>query len=104
MKHLLTKLFVWLSNHTEQDKLLHKDFGEIIFFLTCVALFLCSIGSWLSFGLSLTVVALIGFLKEYLFDPTAIKGDEPDIKDALWTILGGIEAFIIMATIYIIII
>ena len=71
--------------------------------MTCVALFLCGIGSWLSFGLSLAVVALIGFLKEYLFDPTAIEGNEPDIKDALWTILGGIEAFIAMATIYVMI-
>lgn len=103
MIHFLTNLFDWITNHTEQDKLLHKDCGEIIFFLTCVALFLCGINSWLSLGLSLAVVAFIGFFKEYIFDSIAIENDKPDVKDALWTLLGGIEAFIAMSTVYLLI-
>lgn len=100
MIDLLKKFFIWISNHTEQDKLLHKDFGEIIFFLTYIAFFLYGVNNWLSLTISLIVVALIGLLKEYIFDPIATEGNKPDIKDALWTILGGMEAFIAMATAY----
>lgn len=100
MTKFLTKLFVWISNHTEQDKLLHKDFGSLFFFLAYIAFFLCGVNNWLSLLFSLIFVALIGFLKEYVFDPIAIKDDEPDVKDALWTILGGIEIFIVIAIVY----
>ena len=103
MIDLLKKFFIWISSHTKQDKLLHKDFGEIIFFLTYIALFLYGVNNWLSLSISLIVVALIGLLKEYIFDPIATEGNKPDIKDALWTILGGMEAFIAMATAYILI-
>lgn len=100
MIDLLKKFFIWIANHTEQDKLLHKDFGEIIFFLTYIAFFLYGVNNWLSLSISLIVVALIGLLKEYIFDPIAIEGNKPDIKDALWTILGGMEIFIIIAILY----
>lgn len=103
MIDLLKKFFIWIANHTEQDKLLHKDFGEIIFFLTYIAFFLYGVNNWLSLSISLIVVALIGLLKEYIFDPIATEGNEPDLKDALWTILGGMEAFIAMAAAYILI-
>ena len=103
MIDLLKKFFIWIANHTEQDKLLHKDFGEIIFFLTYIAFFLYGVNNWLSLSISLIVVALIGLLKEYIFDPIATEGNKPDIKDALWTILGGIEAFIAMSTVYLLI-
>lgn len=100
MIQLLKNFFIWIYNHTEQDKLLHKGFGEIFFFLTYIVLFLCGISNCLSLALSLIVVALIGLLKEYIFDPIATEGNKPDIKDALWTILGGIEIFIVTAIIY----
>ena len=103
MIQLLKNFFIWIYNHTEQDKLLHKDFGEIIFFLTYIAFFLYGVNNWLSLAIPLIVVALIGLLKEYIFDPIATEGNKPDIKDTLWTILGGMEAFIAMATAYILI-
>lgn len=97
MKDKLTKLFAWIYNHTEKDKLLHKEFGELFFICAYIAFFLCGVNNWLSLIFSLIFVALIGFLKEYVFDPIAIKDDEPDLKDALWTILGGLEVFAIIA-------
>lgn len=102
MIQLLKNFFMWIFSHTQQDKLLHKDFGEIIFFLTYVALFLCGVTNWLSLVISLIVVALIGLMKEYIFDPIATKGNKPDIKDALWTIFGGMEVFVAITILYII--
>lgn len=89
-----------ILGHTEQDKLLHKDAGDLFFFLTYIVLFLCGVSNWLSLVISLIVVALIGLMKEFVFDPIATEGNKPDMRDALWTILGGVESFIAITILY----
>lgn len=92
----LTKLFTWIINNVEKDKLVHKEIGSSIVFLSCIALSLIGIGIYPSVLLSLLITAVFAFGKEYWFDPKYFQGDVPDIKDALWTMMGGIDTILII--------
>lgn len=92
----IAKLFTWIVNNVEKDKLIHKEVGSLVFFLTCIALLVLGVNIYTSLAISTLITALFAFGKEYWFDPRYFKGNVPDKKDALWTMYGAIEMIIIL--------
>lgn len=92
----LAKIFTWIVNNVEKDKLIHKEVGSLVFFLACIALLVLGVGVYTSLAISTLITALFAFGKEYWFDPRYFKGNIPDKKDALWTMYGSIEMIIIV--------
>lgn len=92
----LAKIFTWIVDNVEKDKLIHKEVGSLVFFLTCIALLVLDVSIYTSIVLSTLITALFAFGKEYWFDPRYFKGNVPDKKDALWTMYGAIEMIIII--------
>lgn len=92
----LAKIFTWIVDNVEKDKLIHKEVGSLVFFLACIALLLLGVGVYTSLAISTLITALFAFGKEYWFDPRYFKGNIPDKKDALWTMYGVIEIIIII--------
>lgn len=92
----LAKLFTWIVNNVEKDKLIHKEVGSLVFFLACVALLVLGVGVYSSLTISTLITAFFAFGKEYWFDPRYFKGNIPDKKDALCTMYGAIEMIIII--------
>ena len=92
----LAKIFTWIVDNVEKDKLIHKEVGSLVFFLVCIALLLLGVGVYTSLAISTLITALFAFGKEYWFDPRYFKGNIPDKKDALWTMYGAIEMIIII--------
>lgn len=92
----LAKIFTWIVDNVEKDKLIHKEVGSLVFFLACIALLLLGVCVYTSLAISTLITALFAFGKEYWFDPRYFKGNIPDKKDALWTMYGAIEMIIII--------
>lgn len=92
----LAKLFTWIVDNVEKDKLIHKEVGSLAFFLACIALLVLGVNIYTSVVISTLITALFAFGKEYWFDPRYFKGNVPDKKDALWTMYGAIEMIIIV--------
>ena len=98
----LAKIFTWIVNNVEKDKLIHKEVGSLVFFLACIALLVLGMGIYSSLGISTLITALFAFGKEYWFDSRYFKGNVPDKKDALWTMYGAVETIIIILLVKII--
>jgi hypothetical protein len=93
MKSIFKNILNFLSK-IKQDKLLHFIVGLIlfeVFYGLMVSLF--AISTWVSRGLSFTLIVLIGMWKDFYYDKK--NGGTVDIKDVTATELGAITGLVL---------
>lgn len=93
MKSIFKNILNFLSK-IKQDKLLHFIVGLIlfeVFYGLMVSLF--AISTWVSRGLSFTLIILVGMWKDFYYDRK--NGGTVDIKDVTATELGAITGLVL---------
>lgn len=97
MKEWLRKVFAWILEKAQNDKVLHFVFGAVIAAVVYIVMFfgIRATGAnyhavrWISIACSMFVVTGTEAIKEFYIDV------KPDWKDFLFTELGGLVVWII---------
>lgn len=93
MKSIFKNILNFLSK-IKQDKLLHFIVGLILFEVFYgLMVSLLAISTWVSRGLSFTLIVLIGMWKDFYYDKK--NGGTVDIKDVTATELGAITGLVL---------